>query len=521
LNKNRFAMTAIPSFPTPRRSVLAALSTLPWLNRAWAQGAMPHDMSAIPGMHSSTATATVATPLAPVEAISPGAPLAALKKLVNTSSKPGVFRASLRAAPVSLAVMQDGTQTEFWAYNNCLPGPLIEVMEGDTVEIEFINALPQPSTIHWHGLPVPPQQDGNPQDAVPAGGRRVYRFTLPLNCAGTYWYHPHPHGLTAEQVYRGLAGLFIVRAKHDPLKAIPERHLVCSDLKLGADGRIAANDMNDEMNGREGQFALVNAQRQPVLRFDAGGRERWRIWNANSARYLRLTLPGARFTLVGTDGGLLEKPVTGLSELLMAAAQRIEVIVEAPAGSGVVGLVTSPVERGKMGEVPPEHPITLLTVDFSAVKPDRLAALPALPSTLRHIQPLGAVKAQKRVVFSELMSMEGGVHSMQFLVNGKNFDMRRVDFTSRFNEVELWEIVNESDMDHPFHIHGTQFQVLEREMDGQVTPEPFLAWRDIVNTRSGEIVRVKLVQRHKGLRMFHCHILEHENAGMMGQVNVI
>ena len=507
-----------------RRSVLAALSTLPWLGSAWAQGMMPHNMPAMPhampGMASLPGGAA-STVLAPVEAIAAGAPLATLKKLVNTSTQPGVFRASLRAAPASLAVMQDGTQTEFWAYNNSLPGPLIEVMEGDTVEIEFINDLPQESTIHWHGLPVPSEQDGNPHDAVPAGGRRLYRFKLPLDCAGTYWYHPHPHELTAEQVFRGLAGLFIVRAKNDPLKNITERHLVFSDLKLGADGRIADNDMNDEMNGREGQFALVNAQRQPVLAFDASGRERWRIWNANSARYLRLTLPGATFTLVGTDGGLLTKPVTDLTELLMVAAERIEVIVDAPKGASMVGLVTEPVERGKMGDVPPEHPITLLNVDFSAVKPERLAGLSELPQTLRRIQPLGAVKAKKRVVFSEEMSMAGGVHSMKFLVNGKSFDMKRVDFTSRINEVELWEIANESDMDHPFHIHGIQFQVIERELDGKVTPEALLAWRDMVNTKSGETVRLKLVQRHKGLRMFHCHILEHENAGMMGQVKVV
>lgn len=509
---------------TQRRAVLAALSTLPWVGNAWAQGMMHNNMSAMPGMSGMAGmmkgTATTAA-LAPVEAIAAGAPLATLKALTNTSTKPGLFRATLRAAPVSVAVMKDGTKTEFWAYNNSLPGPLIEVMEGDTVEIEFINDLPQESTIHWHGLPVPPEQDGNPQDAVPAGARRLYRFKLPLDCAGTYWYHPHPHGFTAEQVYRGLAGLFIVRAKNDPLKNIPERHLVFSDLKLGSDGRIPANDMNDEMNGREGQFALVNAQRQPLLTFDASGRERWRIWNANSARYLRLTLPGARFTLVGTDGGLLEKPVTGLTELLMAAAERIEVIVEAPKGAGVVGLVTEPVERGKMGDVPFEHPITLLKVDFSAVKPVRLAALPKLPKTLRRIQPLGAVKSKKRVVFSEEMSMAGGVHSMKFLLNGKSFDMKRIDFTSKINEVELWEIANESDMDHPFHIHGIQFQVLEHELDGKVTPEARLAWRDMVNTKAGETVRIKLVQRHKGLRMFHCHILEHEDAGMMGQVQVV
>jgi suppressor of ftsI len=513
-------MTHIQINATTRRMFVASLSTLPWLGSAQAQGSM-HGMGNMPGMQETGGMNSAAVSLAPVTAMAAGEPLAVLSKLANTSTKAGLFRGSLRAAPVVAALMQDGTTTEFWAYNDVLPGPLIEVMEGDIVEIEFINHLPQPSTIHWHGLPVPAEQDGNPHDAVPPGGRRMYRFTLPLDCAGTYWYHPHPHELTAEQVYRGLAGVFIVRAKNDPLKAIPERHLVCSDLRLSANGRIPANDMNDEMNGREGQFALVNAQRQPVLTFDAGGRERWRIWNANSARYLRLTLPGARFTLVGTDGGLLQKPVTGLTELLMAAAERIEVIVEAPAGGGVVGLVTEPVERGKMGMVAQEHAITLLNVDFSAVKPERLAALAELPQTLRRIQPLGAAKAKKRVVFSEKMSMAGGVHSMKFLVNGKRFDMQRVDFTSRINEVELWEIVNESDMDHPFHIHGTQFQVVEREIDGQRTPEPLLAWRDIVNTRSGETVRVKLVQRHKGLRMFHCHILEHENAGMMGQVKVV
>jgi len=501
------------TFKATRRTFVASLSIIPWVGSAWAQGVA----GGMAGMMQPMQGAA----LAPVSAIAAGAPLAALSKLANTSPKVGVFRATLRAAPVTAAIMQDGTKTEFWAYNDLLPGPLIEVTEGDTVEIEFINNLPQPSTIHWHGLPVPSEQDGNPHDAVPAGGRRLYRFTLPLDCAGTYWYHPHPHELTAEQVYRGLAGLFIVRAKNDPLKGIPERHLVFSDLKLAADGSIAPNDMNDEMNGREGQFALVNAQRQPVLTFDASGRERWRIWNANSARYLRLSLPGARFTLVGTDGGLLAKPVTGLTELLMTAAERIEIIVDAPVAGGRVGLVTESVERGKMGMVPQEFPITLLDVDFSAVKPERLAALPALPKALRRIQPLGAAKAKKRVVFSELMSMAGGVHSMKFLVNGKNFDMKRIDFTSKLNEVELWEIVNESDMDHPFHIHGVQFQVVEREVDGKVTPEPLLAWRDMVNTKSGETVRIKLVQRHKGLRMFHCHILEHENAGMMGQVQVV
>ena len=495
-----------------KRTFLTALGSLPLLglNSAWAQ--------AMNGMdHSSHGMAAATATLAPVDALPAGAPLTNLVKLANTSAKPGLFRATLTAAPLTLPLIAAGL-TELWAYNASLPGPLIEVFEGDTVEIEFVNHLPQPSTIHWHGLPVPPEQDGNPQDAVAPGASRLYTFTLPKGCAGTYWYHPHPHGHTAEQVYRGLAGTFIVRAKIDPLKDIPERLLVCSDLKLNADGRVADNDANDDMNGREGQFALVNAQRQPVLHFDAGGRERWRIWNANSARYLHLSLPGAQLTLVGTDGGLLAQPVTGLTELLMAPAERIEVIVDAPSQAGRVALVAGVVARGKMGDVKPDEPVTLMQVDFGqpSGKP-----LPALPSKLRRIADLGPVKAKKRVVFSEKMSMAGGVHSMKFLVNGRQFDMNRFDLTSRINEVELWDIVNESDMDHPFHIHGTQFQVIEFERDGQVTQAPYRAWRDIVNVRSGETARIKLVQHFKGPRMFHCHILEHENAGMMGQLKVV
>jgi bilirubin oxidase len=119
------------------------------------------------------------------------------------------------------------------------------------------------------------------------------------------------------------------------------------------------------------------------------------------------------------------------------------------------------------------------------------------------------------------MSMAGGRHAMKFLVNGKQFDMKRIDLVSRVNQVELWEIVNGADMDHPFHLHGTQFQVVEREFDGKLVPEPYRAWRDTVNLKPGETVRIKLVQHFKGVRMFHCHILEHEGAGMMGQLKVV
>lgn len=498
---------------TQRRSFIAALGALPLvgIGEGWAQAGAGGVSTMMHGGASAAAN------LAAVEALAAGAALRDLVKLANDSGQAGLFRATLSATSVKLPLLA-GSSTEFWAYNGSLPGPLIEVMEGDTVEINFENRLPQATTVHWHGLPVPAEQDGNPHDPVAPGDKRLYRFTLPVGSAGTYWYHPHPHGTTPEQVYRGLAGVFIVRSKLDPLKDVPERLLVISDLKLGADGRIAPNDANDEMNGREGQFALVNAQRQPVLPFDRGGRERWRIWNASSARYLRLVLPGAGLTLVGTDGGLLERPVKGLAELLLAPAQRAELIVEAGGNRGRVELVAAPYNRGKMGVVPEEKALSLLSVDFSKVEG---AVLKPLPARLARIAELGRPAAKKRVVFSEEMSMAGGKHEMKFLVNGKQFDMKRIDLVSKINQVELWEIVNEADMDHPFHIHGTQFQVTEREVQGKVTLEPYRAWRDTVNVKSGETLRLKLVQRFKGLRMFHCHILEHEGAGMMGQLKVV
>ncbi|TDR77830.1 multicopper oxidase family protein [Paludibacterium purpuratum] len=449
--------------------------------------------------------------------LSAGADLAAMPKLINESRQAGLFKATLIAAPARVPLLSTGP-TEFWAYNGSLPGPLIEVTEGDNVEITLVNQLTQPTTIHWHGLPVPPGQDGNPHDAVAPGQSHTYRFTLPVGCAGSYWYHPHPHLLAAEQVYRGMAGGFIVRARQDPLAQIPERSLILSDLKLDARGQIAPNDSDDWMNGREGQFVLTNGQNRPVLRFSPQGRERWRVWNANSARYLRLQLPGSTLTLVGTDGGLLEKPQAGLEEYLLAPGQRAEFIVDAGQRRDLAKLVSAVYDRGKMGDVAPEHPIAILSVDFSAVS---ASALPPLPDKLVVIPDLGKPVAHKRVVFSESMSMRNGQHEMKFLVNGRQYDMNRIDLKSRAGDVEVWEIANQADMDHPFHLHGTQFQVLSRELDGEAIAVPYKAWHDTVNLKSGETVRIKTVQHWPGIRMFHCHILEHEAAGMMGQLKVI
>ncbi|WP_341314492.1 multicopper oxidase family protein [Paraburkholderia sp. IMGN_8] len=504
------------------------------------------DMSDMPSMSAHKAAKPAAASLAAPDALPAGAPLAALRTLANESREPGVFRATLVAQPVKRKLLPGKPFTIFWQYDQGganasvtqtagpVVGPLIDVREGDTVEIRFVNRLPQASTIHWHGLPVPPDQDGNPSMPVAPGASHVYRFTLPPGSAGTYWYHPHPHMMSAEQVFRGLAGPIVVRAADDPLSVWPERHLFFSDLKLASDGTIPPNDMMDWMNGREGQFVLVNGARRP--RIEVTNDERWRLWNGCNARYLRFSLgAGQHFAQVGTDGGLLEQPREGLTELLLAPGERAEVIVRAGANLSQVVLSAGVYDRGKMamshGSLPPDPAHALADVSFN---PPSGVKARELPATLRPMSPLGTPAAKKSVVFSEQMDMAAmhnpkasAVHGntmpagMTFMINGQVFDPSRITLTSRRDEVELWSIENRTDMDHPFHLHGTQFQIVERERGGAVTPEPYRAWRDTVNVQPDEIVRIATVQRMVGERMFHCHILEHEDLGMMGTLKVV
>ena len=166
---------------------------------------------------------------------------------------------------------------------------------------------------------------------------------------------------------------------------------------------------------------------------------------------------------------------------------------------------------------PEPKEITLMTFALSGA-----AVLPiALPEKLRGIAPLGEVHARKRIEFTETMGMGNGMMTMGFHIDGKSFDMNRVDLKSRAGDVELWEIYNNSDMDHPFHIHGTQFQIIERVKNGAKKAAPFLAWKDTVNITSKETVRLKLRFNLPGKRMYHCHILEHEDQGMMGTLEVV
>ncbi len=297
----------------------------------------------------------------------------------------------------------------------------------------------------------------------------------------------------------------------DPLAHLPERVLILTDNRFREDGspdlpeRQSPAGRVDFENGREGDPILVNARAEPRLTIRPGEVQRWRIINAAPARVFRLALEGRRFTQVGTDGGLFERPVE-VDELLLGTAERVELLVRGSGEPGTsVTLQSLPYDR----YIPQTRPadwqrtraVLALEVNGDPVDP------PAIPAVLRPIPALdtAAATATHVIVLS------------QGMINGRLMDMSRIDVHARLGATEIWQVENVVGMDHPFHLHGFQFQVLDR--DG--VPEPFPSWKDVVNVPKHQTVRfIVRYENHPGKWMFHCHILDHEDHGMMGVLQV-
>lgn len=432
--------------------------------------------------------------------------------LENHASERGVVEATLTAAPGRLA-LKPGMESDVYAYNGSIPGPTLQVREGDRVTIRFRNDLPEPTTIHWHGLHLPFIMDGSPFHPIAPGEEYEYAFTIPHGSAGTYWYHPHPHHQTAWQVGMGLYGAIIVRAADDPIpEAVSEKLLILSDNRFLPDGTLDFPDPEseqgrvDEMNGREGDVLFVNDRILPTLGIRSGEVQRWRVINASGARIYRLALSGHTFMHVGSDGGLFERPVE-VEEILLANGERAELLVR---GTGEPGsraaLQTLPYDRYMTQTRPAnwEQPRDLLVLEYAGEPP---ATAIALPEVLRPVPPLDPAQATA----TRLMLMSQGK------INSRTMDMGRVDVSAWLGATEIWEVENLVGMDHPFHLHGFQFQVLDRNG----VQEPFRSWKDTVNVPKRETARfIVRYENHPGKWMFHCHILDHEDQGMMGVLEV-
>jgi bilirubin oxidase len=454
-----------------------------------------------------------ATPATQVTATTPTVHPVGAPVLENISRDRSTVEVTLTAAPARLAIAPD-IVTDAFAYNGRIPGPILEVQEGQKIIVHFKNDLPDSTTVHWHGMHLPFIADGSPFHPVAPGEQRDYVFTVRPGTAGTYWYHPHPHHYTGYQVGKGLYGAIVVRAADDPLpRTMREQLLILSDNRVLPDGSLDFPDPGtipgriDRENGREGSLLLVNGQVMPTLDIRSGEVQRWRVINASAARVYRLAFSnGQSFLHVGNDGGLFERPVE-VKEILIAGAERVELLVRGAATPGEkVVLQTLPYDR----YIPQTRPNDWKgTRDVLALQHsnDPPVSPMAIPAVLRPIPVLDTAQATAR----RLMVLTQG------LINGKVMDMARVDVTAKLGATEIWEVENLVGMDHPFHLHGYQFQVLDR--DG--VPEPFRSWKDVVNVPKHSTARfIVRYDNYVGKWMFHCHILDHEDHGMMGVLEV-
>jgi len=372
-------------------------------------------------------------------------------------------------------------------FNGQVPGPTIEAEVGDTLVVELTNELSEPTTIHWHGLRVPADMDGTEsvQRAVEPGESFEYRFVVPD--AGTFWYHSHVN--ETEQLERGLYGALIVRGPDEPV-VDGERVQHLDDLKLDEAGDLAPfGDPHEHHAGREGDVRLVNGEQEPELEIAAGQVERWRIVNAANTRFVRLSIGGRPFTIVGSDGGLLTAPVEA-TEVLITPGERVDLAVGPFDEGELIEIEGLPYDRGK-GETPRERFATL-RVGPSA------PSQASIPARLRQIERLAADAAPTRTIDLKAL-MHGGHHQR--------------DEPVRVGELQVWELVNETSQDHPFHLHGFFFQVLD---------ETAPAWKDTVNVpRKSRATIAWLPDDRPGEWMYHCHILEHHAGGMMGHFEVV
>lgn len=414
-----------------------------------------------------------------------------------------------------------GRQATALSYNGGVPGPTWRVRPGDAVKVSVENQLSEPTNLHVHGLHVSPSGNSdNVLVAIDPGASFDYEYQLPADHPpGVYWYHPHHHGNVAAQVFGGLYGAIIVEDPVD-IPVARERVLVISDISLDASGRIRGVSEMETMVGREGDLVLVNGRALPHMAARPGERERWRIVNACASRYLRLRLDGQHMQLLGIDSGRFGEP-RDVTEIVLAPGNRADLLVTTV--SGTATLQTLPVDRGSAmgmmgGARGSSTSADLATLSVAGTPGTALAGVPtqARPRDLR----ASPVDGRRELVFAMGMGgmgMGGGGSMMSFTVDGKEFDHARIDTAVEFGSIEEWTLINSSPMDHPIHLHVWPMQIVEQ--DGAAVQE--ILWQDVVNVPANSSVRVRIpFDDFIGTTVYHCHILDHEDLGMMGIIDV-
>ncbi|MCJ0869257.1 multicopper oxidase family protein [Streptomyces sp. AP-93] len=395
-----------------------------------------------------------------------------------------------------------GKPAPTWGFNGSYLGPTLRAARGDKVRLEVLNQLGEETTVHWHGMRVPAVMDGGPQRIIEPGSTWTPYWTVDQPAATT-WYHPHPHGFTAQHVYRGLAGMFLLDDPQSRALGLPDTYgvddfpLVVQDKVINSDGTLS-EDKLDESVFFLGDRILVNGTYDPYLEVGSE-RVRLRILNASNARLLHIGFADGRgFQVIGTDAGLLPAP-EAVDRVSLSPAERVEVVVAFTPGENVVLRSfggRDDIDRG----------------DFDLLKivaAERLRPSPAVPGRLAQTPPI-EVPAGARVRRFELDGTDE--------INGRDFDMSRIDEIVPAGAREIWE-VKASHYAHNFHIHEVALRVLD--IDGKPPPAWYQSQKDTVYLPAKSTARLAVeFGRYVDPRapyMYHCHMLRHEDKGMMGQ----
>jgi len=452
----------------------------------------------------------------------PGAAFMDPVAMTNLSTNPGVVEVALdaRVAPVNI----NGTVANLLTYNGQSPAPTIRIKKGDLLKVRFSNSLPHTTqknilghtknmtNLHTHGLHVSPSgnSDNIFLDFHP-GDQFVFEYDTSKHVAGNLnFYHPHDHGLVAEQMWGGLAGALVVEDDIPVLSGFETHILVLKDVNLSGTDPEPYTSMDFE-DGKEGNTVMVNGQVNPVLPIRPGQVQRLRVVNASTARFYKLSLENHTLYVVGTDGGLLDKPYA-VSSILLSPGERVDLLVKANQPAKNYRLRSLPYDRG--GNT--RQTVTLLTLSYGGTSLND--AIPSVinPDARRLSMNTGSLPKK---TFE--LSMRRGTGT----INGKDFAVSPLTVTSQVGTYEVWEIKNRSSMDHPFHQHVNSVQVIsinggDSGYDSLYTTTP--AWKDtVIVPRWGSATLLVPVLDYTGSTVFHCHIVEHEDIGMMGIWNIL
>jgi FtsP/CotA-like multicopper oxidase with cupredoxin domain len=409
-----------------------------------------------------------------------------------------------------------GKPAETWGVNGDYLGPTLRARRGDEVLMKVDNGLPETTTLHWHGMHLPAVADGGPHQKIEPGSTWSPTWTVDQPAA-TLWYHPHPHGDTEDHVYRGVAGMFILDDARGDALALPRDYgvddipLIVQDKRLDDDGGLDFSRGPVSPIGRLGDEILVNGTHDPHLNV-SHERVRFRLLNASTARIYDIGFADGRdFALIGTEGGLIGAPHR-MKRIRLSPGERAEIVADFEPGEKTVlrsfepDLGTNFFEGRFSGADDSFHLLEVRTAS-------ELAPSPRIPARLAPEPRLDEGDA----VRTRRFELSGSRR-----INGKEMDLGRIDERVTVGTTEVWEVHNESGTPHSFHPHDVRFRILDYA--GEPPPPELAGWKDTVYVPPGE--RVRLVTRFEDYAdpanpyMFHCHILRHEDQGMMGQFTV-